>query len=126
MQGSSYGQSNFNANITGQGNYNANIEGPKFDANRSVFETRKADNIRIDDSPPHFGVTADTNIHNTSFNVNTPNINVNTPTINTHANYNSSNININTPTINTHANYEVNHRNDYERDNNFSVNANYG
>ena len=50
-----------------------------------------------------------------NFSVNTPNINVNTP-----------NINVNTPNINTQTNYEVTNRNSFERDNNFTINANYG
>jgi len=38
----------FNSNVTGQNNFNANIEAPRIDTNRSVFETRRADNIKID------------------------------------------------------------------------------
>lgn len=51
----------FNANVTGQGNNNANfstnIEGGRLDANRSVFENRSADFIKIDESPsPQFQI----------------------------------------------------------------------
>lgn len=69
--------SSFNANISGPTSFNANIEGPRFDANKSVFENRRADNIRIDDGPPppNFGVNIENNMNSPSFNVNAPNIN---------------------------------------------------
>ena len=64
----------FNANVTGQGNFNASIEPPRIDTNKSVFETRRADNIRIDEGPPTF---------NTEFSNNSAPIKVNAPTFNT-------------------------------------------
>ena len=56
--------SNFNANV--------NIESPRMDTNRSVFESRRADHIKIDEptsfqinprpiSPPRFETTNETN-----------------------------------------------------------------
>ena len=40
---------NFNANI---GHNNVNVEAPRFDTNRSVFESRRNDPIKIDEPSP--------------------------------------------------------------------------
>ena len=69
-------------------------------------------------------------MHSTSFNVQTPNISVNTPNIsvntsNINTNYEVNNTNINTNYGSNNTNFEVNRHVNYERDNNFTINANF-